>query len=115
MEIMTVLKSVHVKVIYQILTISVDIKIIGQVCLRGSELKKSYIYVLCLLGVTEQRGFFSLNTTFVNYNKPNMLKHILLLTNRQSRLMAYRQFVCWVRKGQPLGKKYRVTLPACIV
>jgi hypothetical protein len=21
--------------------------------------------------------------------------------------MAYRQFVCWVRKGQPLGKKYR--------
>jgi hypothetical protein len=20
--------------------------------------------------------------------------------------MAYRQFVCWVRKGQPLGKKY---------
>jgi hypothetical protein len=29
--------------------------------------------------------------------------------------MAYRQFVCWVRKGQPLGKKYRVTLPACVV
>jgi hypothetical protein len=38
-----------------------------------------------------------------------------VLTNRQSRLMAYRQFVCWVRKGQPLGKKYRVTLPACVV
>ena len=29
-----------------------------------------------------------------------------VLTNRQSRLVAYRQFVCWVRKGQPLGKKY---------
>jgi hypothetical protein len=29
--------------------------------------------------------------------------------------MAYRQFVCWVRNGQPLGKKYRVTLPACVV
>ena len=28
--------------------ISVAIKIIGQVCLRGSELKKSYIEVLCL-------------------------------------------------------------------
>jgi hypothetical protein len=38
-----------------------------------------------------------------------------VLTNRQSRLMAYRLFVCWVRKGQPLGKKYRVTLPACFV
>ena len=38
-----------------------------------------------------------------------------VLTNQQSRLMAYRQFVCWVRKGQPLGKKYRVTLPACVV
>ena len=38
-----------------------------------------------------------------------------VLTNRQSRYMAYRQFVCWVRKGQPLGKKYRVTLPACVV
>ena len=38
-----------------------------------------------------------------------------VLTNRQSRLMAYRQFVCWVRKGQPLDKKYRVTLPACVV
>jgi hypothetical protein len=29
--------------------------------------------------------------------------------------MAYRQFVCWVGKGQPLGKKYRVTLPTCVV
>ena len=27
-----------------------------------------------------------------------------VLPNRQSRLMAYRQFVCWVRKGQPHGK-----------
>jgi hypothetical protein len=23
--------------------------------------------------------------------------------------MAYRQFVCWVRKGQPLGKKNQIT------
>ncbi|XP_071123417.1 uncharacterized protein [Mytilus edulis] len=38
-----------------------------------------------------------------------------VLTHRQSRLMAYRQFVCWVRKGQPLGKRNRVTIPACVV
>ena len=38
-----------------------------------------------------------------------------VLINRQSRLMAYRQFVCWVRKGQPLGKKHRIILPACVV
>ena len=37
------------------------------------------------------------------------------LTNTQSRLMAYRQFVCWVRKGKPLGKKIRVILPSCVV
>lgn len=29
--------------------------------------------------------------------------------------MAYRQFLCWVRRGQPLGKKHRVVLPACAV
>ena len=29
--------------------------------------------------------------------------------------MAYRQFVHWVRRGQPLGKKNRVVLPACVV
>jgi hypothetical protein len=38
-----------------------------------------------------------------------------VLANRQSRLMAYRQFVCWVRKGQPLDKKYKVILPVCVV
>ncbi|XP_062609448.1 P2X purinoceptor 7-like [Saccostrea cucullata] len=38
-----------------------------------------------------------------------------VLTNRQSRLMAYRQFICFVRRGQPLGKKNRVVLPACVV
>ena len=38
-----------------------------------------------------------------------------VLTHSQSRLMAYRQFVCWVRKGQPLGKRNRVTIPACVV
>jgi hypothetical protein len=38
-----------------------------------------------------------------------------VLTNRQSRFMAYRQFFCWVRKGQPLVKKYRVTLPVCVL
>ncbi|XP_061170462.1 uncharacterized protein LOC133179792 [Saccostrea echinata] len=38
-----------------------------------------------------------------------------VLTNRQSRLMAYRQFICFVRRGQPLGRKNRVVLPACVV
>jgi hypothetical protein len=33
--------------------------------------------VLTFLG-SLSKDFFSLNTTFVNYNKPNMLKHILL-------------------------------------
>ena len=39
----------------------------------------------------------------------------IFLYFRQSRLMAYRQFVNWVRRGQPLGKKNRIVLPACIV
>ena len=34
---------------------------------------------------------------------------------RQYRLMAYRQFINWVRRGQPLGKKFRVVIPACVV
>ena len=29
--------------------------------------------------------------------------------------MAYRLFLCWVRRGQPLGKKKRVVLPLCVV
>ena len=29
--------------------------------------------------------------------------------------MAYRQFLCWVRRGQPLDKKKRVVLPSCVV
>ena len=29
--------------------------------------------------------------------------------------MAYRQFVSWVRRGQPLGRKFRIVLPACVV
>jgi hypothetical protein len=46
--------------------ISVDIKIIGQVCLRGSELKK-----IIYLGFVPSEGhwaksFFSLNINFVN-------------------------------------------------
>lgn len=29
--------------------------------------------------------------------------------------MAYRQFINWVRRGQPLGKKFRVVIPSCVV
>jgi rRNA-processing protein FCF1 len=29
--------------------------------------------------------------------------------------MAYRQFISWVRRGQPLGKKFRVVIPSCVV
>jgi hypothetical protein len=39
----------------------------------------------------------------------------LYLNFRQYILMAYRQFLCWVRRGQPLGKKKRVVLPSCVV
>ena len=34
---------------------------------------------------------------------------------RQYRLMAYSQFINWVRRGQLLGKKFRVVIPACVV
>lgn len=44
-----------------------------------------------------------------------LLNVYMFLTFRQSRLMAYRQFVCWVRRGQPLGRKKRITLPSCVV
>ena len=29
--------------------------------------------------------------------------------------MAYRQFVSWIRRGQPMGRKFRIVLPACVV
>lgn len=29
--------------------------------------------------------------------------------------MAYRQFINWVRRSQPLGKKFRVVIPSCVV
>ena len=29
--------------------------------------------------------------------------------------MTYRQFINWVRRGQLLGKKFRVVIPACVV
>ena len=64
--------------------------------------------------ITDNTNFRTSYTSFLRY-KRHRGKAPDVLTNRQSRLMAYRQFVCWVRKGQPLGKKYRVTLPACIV
>ena len=34
---------------------------------------------------------------------------------RQSRLTAYRQFVCWMLKGERLGKGKRVVIPSCVV
>ena len=34
---------------------------------------------------------------------------------RQSRLMAYRQFICWAYRGERLGKGVRRVLPACVV
>lgn len=34
---------------------------------------------------------------------------------RQSRLTAYRQFVCWMLRGDKLGKGNRVVIPACVV
>ena len=47
--------------------ISVDIKIIGQVCLRGSELKKIiYLGFVPSGGHWAKSFFFSLNTNFVN-------------------------------------------------
>ena len=48
--------------------ISVDIKIIGQVCLQGFRAEKNHIFRFCAFwgSLIEQRGFFSLNTNFVN-------------------------------------------------
>ncbi|VDI08637.1 Hypothetical predicted protein, partial [Mytilus galloprovincialis] len=37
------------------------------------------------------------------------------LSNRQSRLVAYRQFICWMLKGEKLGKGRRVVIPSCVV
>ena len=39
----------------------------------------------------------------------------ILLLFRQSRLTAYRQFVCWMRKGEKLGKGNRAVIPSCAV
>ena len=66
--------------------------------------------IVCLNPVVLETSYIS----FLRY-KRHKGRAPDVLANRQSRLMAYRQFVCWVRKGQPLGKKYRVTLPACVV
>jgi hypothetical protein len=64
--------------------------------------------------IIDNTNFRTSYTSFFRY-KRHRGRAPDVLTNRQSRLMAYRQFVSWVRKGQPLGKKYRVTLPACVV
>ena len=40
---------------------------------------------------------------------------VIQLYCRQSRFMAYRQFINWVRRGQHLGKKIRVVIPSCVV
>ncbi|VDI24238.1 Hypothetical predicted protein [Mytilus galloprovincialis] len=37
------------------------------------------------------------------------------LNSRQSRLVAYRQFVCLMLKGERLGKGNRVVIPSCVV
>ena len=34
---------------------------------------------------------------------------------RQSRLVAYRQFICWMLRGEKLGKGRRVVIPSCVV
>ena len=34
---------------------------------------------------------------------------------RQYRLAAYRQFVCWMMKGQKLGKGQRVPISSCVL
>jgi hypothetical protein len=56
---------------------------------------------ICLYPVVLETSYISLLR-----NKRHRGRATDVLTNRQSRLVAYRQFVCWVRKGQPLGKKY---------
>ncbi|XP_071144071.1 uncharacterized protein [Mytilus edulis] len=42
-------------------------------------------------------------------------KEPLELYCRQSRLVAYRQFVCLMLKGERLGKGNRVVIPSCVV
>ncbi|XP_063411952.1 P2X purinoceptor 7-like [Mytilus trossulus] len=37
------------------------------------------------------------------------------LTNQQSRLTAYRQFVYWMLRREKLGKGKRVVIPSCVV
>ncbi|XP_063447171.1 uncharacterized protein LOC134726687 [Mytilus trossulus] len=66
--------------------------------------------IVCLNPVVLETSYIS----FLRY-KRHRGRAPDVLTNRQSRLMAYRQFVCWVRKGQPLGKKHRITLQTCVV
>ncbi|XP_071151251.1 uncharacterized protein [Mytilus edulis] len=58
-----------------------------------------------------------LETNYISFwrYKSNRGRAPDILTHSLSRLMAYRQFVCWVRKEQPLGKRNRVTIPACVV
>jgi hypothetical protein len=38
-----------------------------------------------------------------------------LFDDSESRLTAYRQFVCWMLRGEKLGKGKRVVIPACVV
>ena len=40
---------------------------------------------------------------------------MMLYFFRQSRLTAYRQFVCWMLRGEKFGKVKRVVIPACVV
>ncbi|KAK7499880.1 hypothetical protein BaRGS_00008971 [Batillaria attramentaria] len=47
--------------------------------------------------------------------KGNQTVAPLTLTNRQYRLAAYRQFVCWMLKGERLGKGKRIPIPSCVI
>ena len=37
------------------------------------------------------------------------------ILSRQSRLTAYRQFVCWMFRGEKLRKEKRVVIPSCVI
>ena len=37
------------------------------------------------------------------------------ILSRQYRLTAYRQFVCWMFRGEKLGKGKRVVIPSCVI
>jgi len=40
---------------------------------------------------------------------------VVVVCCRQNRLMAYRAFVSWMKKGKCLGNGVRVVIPSCVV